>query len=164
MNEMKTNSVFCCVMMMAMVWVVMLVSSSCAPRRMLAEQVVVHDTLRETHTDTMRLDTHHSHTDTVRESRVQVITLRQDSDRTDTVRIETTHERWHTVYVTDSVNAFRHLADSLQAVLKSQAVREVTVPLRHSMLRFALITLFSVMVVVAISMIVRRRRHSRFEV
>lgn len=164
MNEMKTNSVFCCVMMMAMVWVVMLVSTSCAPRRMLAEQVVVHDTLRETHTDTMRLDTHHSHTDTVRESRVQVITLRQDSARTDTVRIETTHERWHTVYVTDSVNAFRHLADSLQAVLKSQAVREVKVPLRHSMLRFALITLFSVMIAVAISMIVRRRRHSRFEV
>ena len=126
---------------------------------MLAEQVVVHDTLRETHTDTVRLDTHHSHTDTVRESRVQVITLRQDSARTDTVRIETTHERWHTVYVSDSVNAFRHLADSLQAVLKSQAVREVTVPLRHSMLRFALITLFSVVVVVAISMIVRRGRN-----
>ena len=158
MNEMKTNSVFCCVMMMAMVWVVMLVSSSCSPRRMLAEQVVVHDTLRVTHTDTMRLDTHHSHTDTVRESRVQVITLRQDSDRTDTVRIETTHARWHTVYVSDSVNAFRHLADSLQAVLKSQAVREVKVPLCHSMLRFALITLFSVMVAVAISIIVRRRR------
>ena len=152
MKEMKRKAVYCCVMMMAMVWVVMLVSSSCAPRRMLAEQVVVHDTLRVTHTDT------------VRESRVQVITLRQDSDRTDTVRIETTHERWHTVYVSDSVNAFRHLADSLQAVLKSQAVREVKVPLRHSMLRFAIITLFSVIVAVAISMIVRRRRHSRFEV
>ena len=159
MKETKRNSEFCCVMMMVMVWVVMLVSTSCAPRRMLAEQVVVHDTLRETHTDTVRLDTHHSHTDTVRESRVQVITLRQDSARTDTVRIETTHERWHTVYVSDSVNAFRHLADSLQAVLKSQAVREVTVPLRHSMLRFALITLFSVVVVVAISMIVRRGRN-----
>ena len=126
---------------------------------MLVEQVVVHDTLRAFHTDTVKFDTHHSHTDTVRESRVQVITLRQDSARTDTVRIETTHERWHMVYVTDSVNAFRHLADSLQAVLKSQAEREVTVPLRHSMRRFALFTLFSVMVAVAISMIVRRRRN-----
>ena len=126
---------------------------------MLVEQVVVHDTLRAFHTDTVKFDTHHSHTDTVRESRVQVITLRQDSARTDTVRIETTHERWHTVYVTDSVNAFRHLADSLQAVLKSQAEREVTVPLRHSMRRFALITLFSVMVAVAILIIVRRRRN-----
>ena len=145
--------------MMTMVWVVMLVSSSCAPRRMLVEQVVVRDTLRAFHTDTVKFDTHHSHTDTVRESRVQVITLRQDSARTDTVRIETTHERWHTVYVTDSVNAFRHLADSLQAVLKSQAEREVTVPFRHSMRRFALITLFSVMVAVAILIIVRRRRN-----
>ena len=126
---------------------------------MLVEQVVVHDTLRAFHTDTVKFDTHHSHTDTVRESRVQVITLRQDSARTDTVRIETTHERWHMVYVTDSVNAFRHLADSLQAVLKSQAEREVTVPLRHSLRRgFALITLISVMVVVAILMIVKRRR------
>lgn len=159
MKEMKRKAVYCCVLMMAMVWVVMLVSSSCAPRRMLVEQVVVHDTLRAFHTDTVKFDTHHSHTDTVRESRVQVITLRQDSARTDTVRIETTHERWHMVYVTDSVNTFRHLADSLQAVLKSQAEREVTVPFRHSMRRFALITLFSVMVAVAISMIVRRRRN-----
>ena len=126
---------------------------------MLVEQVVIHDTLRAFHTDTVKFDTHHSHTDTVRESRVQVITLRQDSARTDTVRIETTHERWHMVYVTDSVNAFRHLADSLQAVLKSQAEREVTVPFRHSMRRFALITLFSVMVAVAILIIVRRRRN-----
>lgn len=159
MKEMKRKAVYSCVLMMTMVWVVMLVSSSCAPRRMLVEQVVVRDTLRAFHTDTVKFDTHHSHTDTVRESRVQVITLRQDSARTDTVRIETTHERWHTVYVTDSVNAFRHLADSLQAVLKSQAEREVTVPFRHSMRRFALITLFSVMVAVAILIIVRRRRN-----
>ena len=159
MKEMKRKAVYCCVLMMAMVWVVMLVSSSCAPRRMFVEQVVVHDTLRAFHTDTVKFDTHHSHTDTVRESRVQVITLRQDSARTDTVRIETTHERWHTVYVTDSVNAFRHLADSLQAVLKSQAEREVTVPLRHSMRRFALITLLSLMIAVVILMIVRQRRN-----
>ena len=149
---------FCYMMAMATVPAMMFVQSSCMARRTLTEQVVVHDTLREFHTDTVRLDTWHSHTDTVRESSVQVITLRQDSTATDTVRVETIRERWHTVYVADSVNTFRHLADSLQAVLKKQAVREMTVPYRQTMGRFSLITLLSVMAIAVILGIVTSKK------
>ena len=52
--------------------------SSCNARKTMAEQTITHDTLHAFHTDTIRLSTHHSRADTVRESMVQVITLRQE--------------------------------------------------------------------------------------
>lgn len=158
MKKKKRMSLFCYVMTLAMVLVMMFEQTSCMTRKLLSEQVVVHDTLREFHTDTVRLGVHHSHVDTVRESRVQVVTLRQDSARTDTVRVETVLERWHTVFITDSVNTFRHLADSLQAVFKKQAVSEVSAPRRHTMGWVFVITLLSVVVVVGILLIVKRRK------
>lgn len=155
MKEIERKLVSCCVVTLAVV--LMFVQSSCVSRRMLSEQVVVHDTLRVFHTDTVRHDIHHSHTDTVRESRVEVITLRQDSARTDTVRVETILERWHSVFVTDSVHVFRHLADSLQAALNRQAVREVSVSRRHRMGRFSLDALLFAMVVVMAWILLKRR-------
>ena len=101
--------------------------SSCNARKTMAEQTAIHDTLHAFHTDTVRLSTHHSRADTVRESMVQVITLRQDSAHTDTVRVETLRERWQTVYVTDTTDAYRDLADSLQARRDRQMVKRQTV-------------------------------------
>ena len=107
-----------------MAWTVM---PSCTPRKTLTEQIVVHDTLHTFHTDTIRLSAHRSRADTLRENTVHVITLRQDSARTDTVRVETLRERWHMIYVTDTVHAYRHNADSLQAVKNRQTVKTQTV-------------------------------------
>lgn len=120
-------------MTLALVFSMMLLQTSCVTRKTLVEQVVVHDTLREFHTDTVRLATHHSKSDTVRECQVQVVTLRQDSTRTDTVRVETLHERWHTVYVTDTTSVSRHLVDSLQSVFERQSVKQLSTSRRHTM-------------------------------
>lgn len=156
MKEMKMKSMSCCVMTLAMVFA-MFVLTSCMTKKILTEQVVVHDTLRECHTDTMRLFTHHSHTDTVRESRVQVVTLRQDSARTDTVRVETMHEKWHIVYVNDTVNTFRHLADSLQKMIEREEMKKVTVTKRRHIGTWCIITLLALAVVVVFFIIVLRK-------
>ena len=115
------------VMTLAAVFMTWSVIPSCTPRKTITEQIVVHDTLHTFHSDTIRLSTHRSRTDTVRENTVRVITLRQDSAHTDTVRVETLRERWHMVYVTDTAHFYRHLADSLQAVKNRQTVKKQSV-------------------------------------
>ncbi|MBR6978494.1 MAG: hypothetical protein IKH88_01510 [Prevotella sp.] len=157
MKEMKMKSAPCQATLLVLVFVMMLVQASCMTKKTLAEQVVIHDTLRESHTDTVRLTTYSSRADTVRESKVQVITLRQDSAHVDTVRVETILEKWHMVYVTDTVNTFRHLADSLQAVFEKQAVKEVSVPRRHTMGVWC-ITLLVLAVVVTFLVIGQRKQ------
>ena len=155
---MKRQSVMCCVMTLAIVFVMMFVQSSCMTRKSLTERVMVHDTLREYHTDTVRLATHRSHTDTVKESRVQVITLRQDSARTDTVRVETMCEKWHFVYVTDTVNTFHHLADSLQAVNKREEMKKVSIPNRHARGVWCMVTLLVTAVVIFFIIVIWKKR------
>lgn len=132
----------CPVVLLAFFIVVMFVQLSCGTRKTLTEQVFVHDTLKETRTDTLRVAALHARGDTVRESKTQVITLRQDSARTDTLKVETVYERWRTVYVTDTINIYRHLADSLQTMNDRLSVKKVTAP-RHTMERWCVIVLLA---------------------
>ena len=159
MKEMKMKFVPCCVMKLVMFFV-MFGQTSCMTRKTVTEQVVIHDTLRECHTDTVRIVTLHSHVDTVRESRVQVVTLRQDSTQTDTVRVETMHEKWHIVYVNDTVNTFRHLADSLQKMIEREEMKKVTVPKRHYIGTWCIITLLVLTAMVVFYIIVIRRNRA----
>lgn len=134
--------------------------SSCNARKTMAEQTANHDTLHAFHTDTVRLSTHHSRADTVRESMVQVITLRQDSAHTDTVRVETLRERWQTVYVTDTTDAYRHLADSLQAMKDRQMVKRQTVWRYYPVKWWFVALLLMAVALVVLKYLSRRSRHS----
>ena len=158
MKKTKRQLVTCGVMTMAIVFVMMFVLTSCVTRKTLTEQVAVRDTLRESHCDTVRLATHHSRTDTLRESKVQVITLRLDSARTDTMRVETILEKWHTVYVTDTVNTFRHLADSLQSVIEKQSVKKESVMHPHKFRIWCIVTLLVLTVAITLLVIGQRKQ------
>ena len=148
------------VLTLAAVLMTLPVLLSCNARKTMAEQTITHDTLHAFHTDTIRLSTHHSRADTVRESMVQVITLRQDSAHTDTVRVETLRERWQTVYVTDTTDAYRHLADSLQAMKDRQMVKRQTV-WRYYPVKWCFIALLLMAVALAaLKYLPRSSRHS----
>ena len=145
------------VLTLAAVLMTLPVLLSCNARKTIAEQTITHDTLHAFHTDTVRLSTHHSRADTVRESMVQVITLRQDSAHTDTVRVETLRERWQTVYITDT---YRHLADSLQAMKDRQMVKRQTVWRYYPVKWWFVALLLMAVALVVLKYLSRRSRHS----
>lgn len=148
------------VLTLAAVLMTLPVMLSCNARKTVAEQTIIHDTLHAFRTDTVRLSTHHSRTDTVRESMVQVITLRQDSAHTDTVRVETLRERWHTVHVADNTDAYRHLVDSLQAMKDRQMVKRQTVWRYYPVKWWFIALLLMAVAFVALKYLSRRSRHS----
>ena len=129
---------------------------SCSARKTVTERVVVHDTLQTYHSDTVKLSTRTMRADTVRESQVKVVTLRQDSSHTDTVRVEILRERWHTVYVTDTTNAYRYLADSLQVMKDRMVEKKQTTIRKNGIIRWFLIISLVAMALIIIGVIRRR--------
>ncbi len=104
--------------------VLMLAGAACTTKKTLTRDVVTHDTLVIHHTDTLRLSSHHAKADTLRETIVRVVTLRQDSARTDTVRVETFRDRWRSVAVVDSARSRRSQTDTLRAVSEDRSVEK----------------------------------------
>ena len=86
--------------------------AACASRKTTVREVV-HDTLVLRHTDTLWMATRSAHADTVRETVVRVLTLRQDSTHTDTVRVEVWRDRWRSARQADTAEVLRHRADTV---------------------------------------------------
>lgn len=114
--------------------------SSCSTKRVVTEYVTVHDTLVVGHTDTLRIVSHTTKRDTIREATIQYVTIRQDSDRLDTIKVETVRDHYHTYFVHDSIDTYKAVADSLRAVLKAQeSKKEVKVTRRPSWWEYAIL-------------------------
>lgn len=90
----------------------------CAGKKVITEQVYVHDTLVVSHTDTVRVEVVRTRTDTLRELEVREVTLMRDTaGRTDTVRVEVARDHYRYIYRGDSAAVFRTAVDSILKVL-----------------------------------------------
>lgn len=128
LNEREETKMCVTAFIVMMLLVLLSLLCGCKARRVVTEYIVTHDTLVVGHTDTLRIVSHTSKTDTVRESTIQYITIRQDSDKVDTIRVETVKDHYHTYFVHDSIDTYKAVADSLRRVLDSSKdkVEEVT--------------------------------------
>lgn len=95
---------------------------SCTTKKIITEAIVTHDTLLVSHTDTLRdirtiilRDTTHHETE-------RIVTLKESGD---TIRIVTNNTLIRYVERTDSTDKYRHIADSLKAVI-AQTHNKVT--------------------------------------
>lgn len=104
--------------------ILLLLLSSCGTKKVVTEYITIHDTLVVGHTDTLRIVSHTSKTDTIREATIQYVTIRQDSDKVDTIKVETIKDHYHTYYVHDSIDTYKAVADSLKQVIDSQKEKE----------------------------------------
>lgn len=116
---------------------------SCSSKKSVTEYIVTHDTLVVGHTDTLRIVSHTTLRDTVRESTIQYVTIHKDSDRVDTLRVETFRDYYHTYWAHDSVDTYKAVADSLRKVLDKQKEKTVKtkplIPLWQKLLFLALV-------------------------
>ena len=90
---------------------------SCTTKKVITETIVTHDTLIVSHTDTLRdirtiilRDTTHHETE-------RIVTLKESGD---TIRIVNNNTLIRYVERTDSTDKYRHIADSLQAIIDKE--------------------------------------------
>ena len=103
----------------------------CGSKKVITEQIYVHDTLIVTHTDTVRVESIKTKTDTLREVTVREVTLMRDTaGKIDTVRIETVSDHYQYIYEGDSSSVYRVAVDSILRALDRQREKETikTVP------------------------------------
>ena len=157
----KRQETTMCVTVYTIIMVLVLLSllCGCKARKVVTEYVVTHDTLIVGHTDTLRIVSHTSKTDTVREATIQYITIRQDSDKVDTIKVETVHDHYHTYYVHDSIDTYKAVADSLQKVIESKKdklVEKSQLRIPWKLACFILIAILAVFVFVTLDKSVRK--------
>lgn len=141
-----------CVTAITTILILLLLSllCGCKARKVVTEYIVTHDTLVVGHTDTLRIVSHTQKTDTVREATVQYITIRQDSDRVDTIRVETYKDHYHTVYVHDSIDTYKAIADSLRKVIDSKGEKKVEVTKMKVPMKLAAFILVTVLAIIVL--------------
>jgi hypothetical protein len=93
---------------------------------------------------------HTQKTDTVREATIQYITIRQDSDRVDTIRVETYKDHYHTIYVHDSIDTYKAIADSLRKVIDSKGEKKVEVTKMKVPMKLAAFILVTVLAIIVL--------------
>lgn len=97
----------------------------CGSKKKVTEQVYVHDTLIVRHTDTVRVESIKTKTDTLRELRMREVTLMRDTaGNIDTVRIETVSNYYQYIYEGDSSSVYRVAVDNILRALDRQREKE----------------------------------------
>lgn len=92
----------------------------CGAKKVVSEQIYVHDTLVVTHTDTLSIERWSWRHDTIRVESEKVVTLLQPQDKTlprETIRVETNNWHFEREVVKDSASKVVARLDSVLKVL-----------------------------------------------
>lgn len=119
MNEEHEKGMFMISMLVIICFILLLGMCSCTGKKVVSEQIYVHDTLVVTHTDTLNVERWSWRHDTIRVESEKVVTLLQ-ADKTlpaETVRIETNNWHFEREVVRDSASKVVARLDSVLKVL-----------------------------------------------
>lgn len=105
----------------------LMIMSSCATKKKVTENTIVHDTLIVQHTDTIVNERVIRHTDTLKLVTERVITLKDEGEgRVDTIRIVENNDHYRYIYVGDSTRNLRSVTDSIIKILDSRHNKATT--------------------------------------
>ena len=144
----ENGMVFITLMAWLMIMTMVMMCCSCASRKeMITEVVTVHDTIQTVRTDTIRdvrLVTVHDSTHHVTE---RIVTLKESGD---TLRIVVNNNVERIVQKSDSLDRYRHVADSLKAVIDKAAYNTHTQVITGQRLSVKYKILFLVSLILAV--------------
>ena len=133
MDTKKETGMVCLVAFWLLLTVIFLTLCGCGTKKVVTEQVYVHDTLVVSHTDTLQVERWNWHHDTVRIEAEKIVTLLQ-ADKTlpaETVRIETNNWHFEREVVRDSASKVIARVDSVLRVLDEMHNKKEVKKERH---------------------------------
>lgn len=116
MNEEHEKGMFMISMLVIICFILLLGMCSCTGKKVVSEQIYVHDTLVVTHTDTLSVERWSLRHDTIRVESEKVVTLLQPQDKTlprETIRVETNNRHFEREVVKDSASKVVARTDSV---------------------------------------------------
>ena len=119
MDTKKETGMVCLVAFWLLLAVIFLTLCGCGTKKVVTEQVYVHDTLVVGHTDTLQVERWSWHHDTVRLETEKIVTLLQPDKNlpAETIRVETNNLHFEREVVRDSASKVIARVDSVLRVL-----------------------------------------------
>lgn len=123
MNKKRENGMLLlAALMWAAVTLLAVVCCSCSTKKSVTETVIIHDTLRIAHSDTVTVERWNYRHDTLRIESERVVTLLQPDKSlpAETIRVETNNWHWQHEVVKDSASKVVARVDSILRALDRQ--------------------------------------------